>query len=238
MADEKQGEQLAKDLEDFIDDSGTSNDDNDGDVQEDEETNEEDNLDDEDDSSDDETDDSDSGDSDDSDDSTDDGEQEDSEDSDEDEDSEEEENNQSEVDELKGQIKILTDMVTSLSDKKVEKKEEKSVDKVDIFKGDSFKNVIETLDMDETEAGAFKAFLNEFRNEVMKESVEQSLLSTPEVVNKFMKHKTTITSVKDKFYKDNPKLENVSKYVSQIANNIAADEPTLNIQQVLNKAAE
>jgi len=119
------------------------------------------------------------------------------------------------------------------------KKETKKVDesRPDIYASDAFKNVLNVLDMDEDEGKVFVAFMQQLQNDTQQKAVQQAMIDTPEVVNKYVNRNAVLTNMRKKFYEDNPQLEAVSSYVSAIANDISAKDAGMAMEDVLKEAA-
>ena len=164
---------------------------------------------------------------------------------------EEEETVASEEDELafyKAQNKKLIERLNAdplpLKEEVSEPKPEEKKPETEIKPEDkSFKGFLkdgEDLDEIIESKEKFEELLNRVRNQSINDAnqrVENILTSLPKLVIKHVQRQTLITQALDDFYRANEDLIVVKRQVGIIANEITADDPTLTLKEVFNKAA-
>lgn len=84
----------------------------------------------------------------------------------------------------------------------------------------------------------FATFILELSQTIKGSATEAALASTPEVVSRFVDKSNQLQAVRDKFFKDNPELAKIPKYVSTIANEITAENPDKTVNEVLELTSE
>jgi hypothetical protein len=70
------------------------------------------------------------------------------------------------------------------------------------------------------------------------DTTQQVLLSIPGVVGTFVQRQTAFRDVAKEFFTAHPELKRVKRYVANVANEVAANDPNLSVAEVLEKAAE
>lgn len=108
----------------------------------------------------------------------------------------------------------------------------------DVFASDGFKKLAEVLELDETESGILKSFMEQFGNHVATTAVKDAEARVPSAVDAQITKSTQAKDVKTNFYNTHPALKNVSGYVAQVASAISEQDPNLSLEEVLSKTAE
>lgn len=88
----------------------------------------------------------------------------------------------------------------------------------------------------------FNAVLVEVYNKGMEAAqqgaVKEVLKSVPGLINSHIGRHTTMTSMVGDFYKENPDLVGVKRTVAAVANEVAAEDPSMAVDKVFEKTAE
>lgn len=156
----------------------------------------------------------------------------------------------SELEQAQAQIDKLTELVEKLSGGEVvvEKSKAKEEEKVETPEPkpvtpeapQELKDVLEGLDFNaamETKEG-FLTFFVKAMTAVQEQTKQQVLSSIPNVVGGYVQRQAVMRDVASEFYKTHPELKRVKRYVGKVANEISANDPSLGIAEVLEKAAE
>lgn len=105
-------------------------------------------------------------------------------------------------------------------------------------------NFLEGLDLDEVlstpenlNAALGRVYVQGMQ-EASKLAAEQIMRNLPQVISTYVTQHITLRETVDQFYKEHPQLKAVRRTVSQVANEIAADEPELSLEKVFAKSAE
>lgn len=141
------------------------------------------------------------------------------------------------LDDVTAQRDKLLKVIQDLAGSKIPAEKEPEP-KASLYEGESFKALVEVLELDEKEAKVLSLFMDEFKGATQQGAVEQALRSTPEIVGKFVKRDTVMTEVKKDFYNNHPQLVKSTKYVKGRADTIAAENPDWLVKDILEEAAK
>lgn len=97
--------------------------------------------------------------------------------------------------------------------------------------GIDFDKVMETKE-------EFVKFMLKVTSGVQERTRQTVLTSIPQIVGNYVQQKATMDTVANAFYKDNPELKRSKKFVSIIANEVHAENPTMKIEDVMKETAK
>jgi len=104
--------------------------------------------------------------------------------------------------------------------------------------------MLESMDFDDVmdNKDSFRKFVTKLavsiKTQAIEEGTQRALVSMPQVVSGAVQRQATLRDVANRFYKDNPELMPVKRYVAQVANQISAQNPELTLGDIMKKAAE
>lgn len=136
---------------------------------------------------------------------------------------------------LEEQNKKLMAMMQNVTAPKAEPK--KAEPDPDIFEGEVFTKLSEVLELDAGGAEILASFMKKFGSSVAKTAVNDAMEQTPQIVTRHVSEANNARDTKKNFYNSHPALEAVQGYVAQIANSVAAENPTFTVDQVLEESA-
>jgi len=108
----------------------------------------------------------------------------------------------------------------------------------DVFDSDVFKTMTEAMNMDDSDAQLFKVFMQKFADQQSEATLSRAMEQTPELVNTTVNKQFQRQTMAQDFYKSHPVLDTVKPYVKQVANAVAAQNPGMPLQDVLNQTAK
>lgn len=96
---------------------------------------------------------------------------------------------------------------------------------------------VDIMDLTE-DKDKFNNFLNDYSKKVKQSTIEEILTKLPQVVMDYTNHQLTIKNSVDNFYKENPELEPMKKYVAKIVGDISSENPDWSLDKVMEEGAK
>lgn len=143
---------------------------------------------------------------------------------------------------LRTQVESLTKIINDLAggDKPVAPISEETPTGEAVPVDATVEKLLETMDFDQVmdKKESFVKFFLDAMEVVKAETVQQTLLSIPQVVGSVVHRQASLRDVAMTFYTTHPELKPVKQYVGKVATQISAENPEWDIQQVFEETAK
>lgn len=136
------------------------------------------------------------------------------------------------------QNKQLMAIVKNFMEQNTKKAEVVAPVEKDLLEEETFKDLLAELGLDEVGGQKFGAFFKMLQLKTVKDAVDQAMRVTPNLINDTITTKETMQEIKRKFYDEHKILNEFQPLVSQVAKQIAQENPSLILDEVLKKTAE
>lgn len=149
----------------------------------------------------------------------------------------------SELEEIKKQNALLIERLNSLQEQinnktavkeesvKQEEVQNKDTETIDIFGGQDFDEVL-------SDKNKFIGMLANYGKVIMQETFKTIAVQLPNVVNEQVVYQTKTKEMADEFYRVNSDLANVRPTVSAVMQSVIAENPGMDMTNILSKTAE
>lgn len=100
-------------------------------------------------------------------------------------------------------------------------------------------DILGDLDIDDVVGNKdlFNKVMTDYAKRIVETTVQQTLLAIPKITTSQIQQQTSIKGIVDDFYRENKDLEGVKPTVGAAANQVAAENPTWKLEQILDEAA-